>query len=110
MNGKWRRKLVALALTLMAGGGVQLSSALADAADHEQARQALAAGEILPLRQILDRVEKNHPGQILEVELEREHGNWIYEIKLLRPDGAVTKLEMDARNGNMRQQKTRMRP
>ena len=104
-----RRNLAALALMLMTAG-VQLPPALADEADHEQARQALAAGEILPLRQILDRVEKNHPGQILEVELEREHGSWIYEIKLLRPDGAVTKLELDARNGNLLQQKTRGKP
>ena len=109
MNGTWRRNLAALALMLMAAG-VQPPPALADEADHEQARQALAAGEILPLRQILDRVEKNHPGQILEVELEREHGGWVYEIKLLRPDGAVTKLELDARNGNLLQQKTRGKP
>lgn len=109
MNGKLKRKLAALALMLTAAA-MQLPPALADAADHEQARQALAAGEILPLRQILDRVEKHHPGQILEVELEREHGSWIYEIKLLRPDGAVTKLELDARNGNLLQQKTRGKP
>lgn len=109
MNGQWKRKLAALALMLTAAG-MQLPPALADDADHEQARQALAAGEVLPLRQILERVEKSHPGQILEVELEREHGGWVYEIKLLCPDGAVTKLELDARNGNLLQQKTRGQP
>lgn len=109
MNGTWSRNLAALALMLMAVG-VQLPPALADAADHEQARQALAAGEVLSLRQILDRVEKRHPGQVLEVELEREQGRWIYEIKLLRPEGAVSKLKLDARNGDLLQQKTREKP
>ncbi len=39
--------------------------------DHDRARQALEAGEVLPLRTILDRVEREYPGQVLEVELER---------------------------------------
>ena len=42
-----------------------------DEHDHDRARQALQAGEILPLKAILARVEKEHPGQVMEVELER---------------------------------------
>ena len=73
----------------------------ADDEDHERARQALEAGEVLPLRTILDRLEQDYPGDILEVELEREEGRWVYEIKLLRDNGAVNKLEFDARNGTL---------
>ena len=57
-------------------------------ADHDRARQALEAGEVLPLGTILERVERDHPGQVLDVELELEKHDgverWVYEVKLLR--------------------------
>ena len=68
--------------------------------DHDRARQALEAGEILPLRTILDRVERDYPGQIMEVELEQKGEHWIYEVKVLRTGGALVKLKLDARTGN----------
>jgi len=67
--------------------------------DHDRARRALERGEIMPLERILARVERDHPGQVVEVELEREHGRWIYEIKVLKPGGVLVKLKFDARNG-----------
>jgi uncharacterized membrane protein YkoI len=85
----------ALALALF-GAGASLAG---DAHDHDRARQALEAGEILPLRTILERIERDYPGQIMEVELERKDTGWIYEVKLLRKGGALVKLKIDARNG-----------
>lgn len=72
-----------------------------DGHDHDRARRALESGEIVPLRTILERVERDYPGQIMEVELEREDARWIYEIKLLRTGGALVKLEIDARDGKL---------
>ena len=69
--------------------------------DHDRARHALQAGEVLPLKAILARVEREHPGQVMEVELERKEGRWIYEIKLLRAGGALTKLKVDARDATV---------
>ncbi|MDP2367309.1 PepSY domain-containing protein [Rhodoferax sp.] len=73
--------------------------------DHDRARKALEAGEVLPLRTILERVEREHAGQVIDVELERERegggGRWIYEIKLLRTGGALVKLKLDARDGTL---------
>lgn len=74
---------------------------LADDKDHERARQALEAGEILPLRTIIDQLDRDYPGQLLEVELEREDGRWVYEIKLLRDNGALVKMELDASDGTL---------
>jgi hypothetical protein len=72
-------------------------------ADHDRARRALEAGEVLPLGSILTRLEREHPGQVLDVELdlEKEGGveRWVYEIKLLRQGGSLVKLEVDARTG-----------
>jgi uncharacterized membrane protein YkoI len=73
--------------------------------DHDRARAALKAGEVLPLADILARVAVSHPGQVLEVELERDHGVWMYELKLLQTDGLLVKLKVDARDGAVVRQK-----
>jgi uncharacterized membrane protein YkoI len=75
--------------------------------DHDQARKAVEAGEILPLRAILERVERDAPGQILEVELERKDSRWLYEVKVLRPGGSLVKLKLDARDGTLLENRER---
>ena len=85
-------------LVAMLGTGVSYA---ADNADHERARQAVEAGDVLPLRTILDRVEREYPGQVMEVELDREKGEWVYEIKLLRKGGTLMKLKIQARDGTI---------
>ena len=84
--------------TLLLGG--LIFSAQADFS-HQQARELVAGGEILPLQQILDRLEEEQPGRILEVELEQKHGGYIYEIELLDAQGRVWELEFNAENGEL---------
>ena len=67
-----------------------------DRDDHERAMQAVQSGQVLPLTTVLERLGREHPGQVLEVELERDYGQWIYEIKLLSADGQLLKLKLDA--------------
>ena len=69
--------------------------------DHDRARAALERGEILPLHAILEKIGRDYPGKVIEVELEREHGRWIYELRWLMRGGALVKLEIDARSGNV---------
>ena len=73
----------------------------ADRGDHDRARQALEAGEILPLKTVLETIARESPGQVMEVELERKGERWVYEIKLLRSGGALVKLRVDAGNGEL---------
>lgn len=88
-----RRNLLAgLALLCLTPAGTWAG----DKDDHDRARAAVQAGEVLPLQMLLERLQRSHPGQVLELELEREEGRWIYEIKLLQPDGQLVKLEVDA--------------
>lgn len=75
--------------------------AVADDDDHDRARRAMEAGEILPLHTLLERVARQHPGQVVEVELDRDDGAWVYELKLLRRDGVLLKLDLDARDGTV---------
>jgi uncharacterized membrane protein YkoI len=90
---------------VMFGLAIILPAQAGDSGGHERARRAVESGEILPLREILQRVERGTPGQVIEVELEREAGRWIYEIKLLATDGAMVELEVDARDGTVLRRK-----
>jgi len=66
--------------------------------DHERARRAVQSGAILPLPVVLERLAHEQPGQVMEVELEEDGGQWIYEIKLLNTSGQLLKLKLDARS------------
>jgi uncharacterized membrane protein YkoI len=68
--------------------------------DHEEARALREAGEILPLAQVLERAQKDQPGRVLESELEREDGRYVYELEVVGDDGVVRKLYYDARDGS----------
>ena len=69
--------------------------------DHERARRALEQGEVLPLRSVLERLEHEVPGQVLKIEFEEDDGRFIYEIRLLEPDGRIAKLKVDAADGHV---------
>lgn len=69
--------------------------------DHERARRAVQAGEVLPLRTILDRVARDFPGDVIETELDDEDGEFVYEVKLISPEGRVMKVYCDARDGRV---------
>lgn len=99
-----KRPWHALALEAMLAaclGLASVASLAGEHGDHDRARAALAAKEILPLPVVLGKVAKSHPGEVLEVELEREDRQWVYEFKLLQPGGALLKLEVDARTGEV---------
>jgi len=83
--------------------------------DYERARMAVESGDAVPLATILEKVESLYEGTIMEVELEYEDDDgedhivnaFIYEIKMLTPQGNVLKLEMDARTMELLQVKGR---
>lgn len=66
---------------------------------HDRARAAMAAGQILPLAEILDQVEQRYAGRVVKTELERHDAIWVYELKLLPANGRVYKLKINAQTG-----------
>ena len=77
--------------------------------DQERARAAVQAGKILPLKNVLERLERDQPGQVLEVELEQGNGRWTYEIRLLQSGGRLVKLHVDAESGEVLRRRERSR-
>ena len=100
---RWPALLGAFALggALWLGAGLDLPQAHSDESDHELARQALQQGKVLPLRTVLDQVERQYQGQVLKVEFEHDDGRFIYEMRLLHPNGQLSKLKVDAVDGRV---------
>ena len=92
-----RCTFVAVALFAVLAAGI----AHADDVGPETAKRLLAEGRIKPLAEILDAVKRQVPGEMLEVELEPDEAGYVYELKLLRPDGKVQEIEADAASGKI---------
>jgi uncharacterized membrane protein YkoI len=69
--------------------------------EHDQIRGALQRGEVLPLVKILAIAQEKVPGDVIEVELESEHGALVYEIKVLAQSGRVREIKIDAKSGTV---------
>lgn len=54
--------------------------------------------EVVPVEQLFQKVQEEFEGIILELELEEEDLRWIYEVKLLTPQGNVLKIDYDAKS------------
>ncbi len=67
--------------------------------DHERARAALEAGQIRPLSDLLSEVERRFRGRVIEADLERDDTQWLYELKILPPNGRIFIVELDASTG-----------
>ncbi|MFC3074427.1 PepSY domain-containing protein [Shinella pollutisoli] len=68
-----------------------------DAQEHEEARQALEQGLVRPLEEVIAEARKHVEGDLIEIELERENGRYIYELEFIQPTGQIIELQIDAK-------------
>ncbi len=67
--------------------------------DHEKAIRAVNEGEILPLDEILNKVQNNFTGRIISINLkDNEKGlfGWVYDIMIIDIENNVKQLRVDA--------------
>ncbi|WP_438970389.1 PepSY domain-containing protein [Methylophaga sp.] len=69
--------------------------------DAYRARQLQLQGDILPLEKIIELAATFKSGQILETDLERDDGRYVYELEILDNKGQVWEVELDARTGEL---------
>ncbi len=69
--------------------------------DQDNARNAVKAGNVLSLEQILPRVRARFPGQHLDSRLVQAGGRAVYKVKMRMNDGSVKIITVDARSGNI---------
>ena len=73
--------------------------------DGDKARAALERGEVIPLEQVLASLEGRVDGEISSIELEKEHGAWVYEFKVISPRGRMMEVHVDAKTGGLIEKK-----
>lgn len=76
---------------------------MTESASQDWARDAVRAGHLKPLVEILRRLEAEFLGQVIEIELARHRGRPVYEIELLSPRGHMIELVYDATTGHLLQ-------
>jgi uncharacterized membrane protein YkoI len=69
--------------------------------DQATARQLSATGKILPLEKIHEKAKQIKQGKILETELEKKRGKYLYEVELLDEHGIVWEIKLDAATGQL---------
>jgi len=69
--------------------------------EQDCALGAFKSGEIRSLSQVLAVAREKMPGEVVKIELEREKGIWVYEIKILTRSGERREIEIDAQTLNV---------
>ncbi len=92
-----RAALFALAALMLAGPSPAKARRGRGRDDHEDAEAAVRSGQVRPLEEILAEIKKQYPGEVVGVEFESEQGMWVYEVKLIAPDGRYLEIYADAR-------------
>jgi uncharacterized membrane protein YkoI len=69
--------------------------------DQDLALEALQHGEALSLSEVLARVEPQLGGEIVGVAFRRDHQRWVYEFRLVTPDGGIGRVLVDAKSGDI---------
>ncbi|MEW5755502.1 MAG: PepSY domain-containing protein [Pseudomonadota bacterium] len=92
-----RPMLLVIALLTVGWQGIQPALA----GNHNEAYELRKSGKILPLEQILKQNRGEARGKVLEVELERKRGAYVYEVLMLDQKGEVWEIYFDAQSGKM---------
>ena len=96
--------LVAFVALPLAGGSVLApDAALAQGClSSKEARSAVQNGQAVSLSKMVKRIQKATGGEILPTpQLCNNGGRLVYLVKVLRPDGSVETLTVDAASGNI---------
>lgn len=99
--------LGSLALLTFTSAGLHATAAHASdkSTRASEVRALRASGQILPMEDILSRSRTAQPGEVVEVELERERGRYVYEVKIIDDSDRIHKLEIDAASGEVLRRK-----
>lgn len=64
--------------------------------DHERARILSEGGVIRPLSEVLARLGREVPGEVVEIELGEDDGRHEYQFTVVARDGRLFEVKMDA--------------
>lgn len=67
--------------------------------DQDGARAAVKRGDAAPFQKILQKVQPRIHGEIVGQKLEQHQGVWLYEFRVIAPNGHMRYLHFRARTG-----------
>jgi len=68
---------------------------------YEMAREAVERGDALPLTEVRRHLSEIAPGKIVSTHYEHEFDRWVYEFKIVDPQGRLQKVHLDAHTGEL---------
>ena len=69
------------------------------AADHHGA--GAPPKDVMPIEEIIAKAKQDKPGRVVEVDLDHEHGRYVYEVEIVDDAGVEWDLTYDARTGKL---------
>ncbi len=94
MAGFHHHIIAVIAAILLSSG-----PALAETLPPESVRELVERGDILPLEEVLNRLQPAVDGDIIEVDLDRDGERYLYRIKALGQNGRYREYRADAKTG-----------
>lgn len=68
---------------------------------YDRARRAVERGEALPAATMFERLRAVTRGDVVAMEYEFEFQRWVYEFKIVDPDGRLKVIHLDAASGEL---------
>ena len=94
--------LLASLTPVLADDGHKLNSSRDDEQEQRDIiLDAVRRGQILPLPKLREVVLRRWPGELVALKVDRDDGRIRYEFRILRPDGRLTEIEVDAADGSV---------
>src|SRR5215207_2605032 len=91
-------------VTLLASACLTCTLQLAYADDDvmpADAARMQKSGEIISEEDLLKRVHAEFPGKVVETELERKGGRYVYEVEVVSEKGVKQEMQFDAKTGEV---------
>ncbi len=96
-----RESCFAATAILLAALLVPFPARATEAYGPAEAKTLVEQGAILPLKQLVQKAEQLRAGRLLEADLRKKHGRYIYNIEILDAKGVVWELKFNAATGEL---------
>lgn len=90
-----------LCLSMLLGVAPAYAGDIDETPSQDQLHELVLKGKILSLATLKSQVLARLPGELIDVSVARGDDAIVYEFRILREDGQVTEVEVDAASGKI---------